>query len=499
MSRLDADCLVEIFEYLDGYHETLYSCLLVNRLWCVVSVRILWRGIKNYYTLITCLPNELKKIISENGITISTSKPLLFNYVSFCKSISVYELNVNIEQILLKKRQCVPIQSSKDIKKQQYVSIQTLKDIKEQQRVSIQSSKDIITQEIFKFLMNQITKLIIDEFSPNYMMIFTRHLESRDRLLNNITELHSYSDAYTEFFHQLSQICHSIQTLKIMLKTVISNGLIDLISVQKNLKYLYMSQYNSFGIENLLKKIPNTLISFAFKIIMGFPNYLYPIENIYIHYPFDQQRYRDQQSYRDQRREEHFNSNFVILRQIMKFLKNNGRNLKQIHFNIDYDPLNETIRECCKNIRILHIKLTDEKKRGLSKLCSFFDALPLLESIKIEIRYTYNEKSLFNCVIEKSPKNFCELKLKLSYNIDKQSLLTPEELELFLKSWKNRIPQKQLSLVLTGYNKNTTFINNEENMKVIEKYSKLGTIKLVNKIGKCKYLRGAHFRGWLSL
>ncbi len=45
MTQLLADCLNEIFEYLEKDEVTLYSCLLVNRLLCEVSVRILWRNI----------------------------------------------------------------------------------------------------------------------------------------------------------------------------------------------------------------------------------------------------------------------------------------------------------------------------------------------------------------------------------------------------------------------------------------------------------------------
>src|SRR5436190_23288261 len=87
MSQLSADCLNEIFEYLEDDKFTLYSCILVNRLWCKVSVRILWRNNYNYSTLISCLPNESKEILSNNGIFISTptSKPPIFNYASFCK------------------------------------------------------------------------------------------------------------------------------------------------------------------------------------------------------------------------------------------------------------------------------------------------------------------------------------------------------------------------------------------------------------------------------
>ena len=48
MSQLPADCLNEIFEYLEKDKATLRSCLLVNRLWCEVSVRILWRNIFDF-------------------------------------------------------------------------------------------------------------------------------------------------------------------------------------------------------------------------------------------------------------------------------------------------------------------------------------------------------------------------------------------------------------------------------------------------------------------
>ena len=59
--QLPADCLNDIFEFLRKDKVTLHSCLLVNRLWCEVSVRILWRNIWNfddpsiYNTLISCL------------------------------------------------------------------------------------------------------------------------------------------------------------------------------------------------------------------------------------------------------------------------------------------------------------------------------------------------------------------------------------------------------------------------------------------------------------
>src|SRR5438034_4683980 len=105
MSQLPADCINEIFEYLDDDKITLYSCLLVNRLWCEVSVRILWRDIRNYDTLIACLPNESKEILFRNNIITSTStlKPQ-FNYASFCKSLSVDDVYCKIRTYLNKQQ-----------------------------------------------------------------------------------------------------------------------------------------------------------------------------------------------------------------------------------------------------------------------------------------------------------------------------------------------------------------------------------------------------------
>src|SRR6266511_6133070 len=102
MSRqLHVDCLNEIFENLND-KVALRSCILVNRLWCEVSIRILWTSIQNYDTLIACLPNESKEILYKNEITIitPTSKPPLFNYVSFIKSLSIGGIVYKIKSVL---------------------------------------------------------------------------------------------------------------------------------------------------------------------------------------------------------------------------------------------------------------------------------------------------------------------------------------------------------------------------------------------------------------
>src|SRR3989337_711262 len=118
--RLPVDCLNEIFEHLEEYPTSLRSCLLVNKFWCKIAVRILWKNILNFpngtysrpyvllsilSTLIACLPNESKNLLYENGISILTPTPKspLFNYIPFINALSFYNIEHVVEVTLNKK------------------------------------------------------------------------------------------------------------------------------------------------------------------------------------------------------------------------------------------------------------------------------------------------------------------------------------------------------------------------------------------------------------
>ncbi|GET65013.1 hypothetical protein GLOIN_2v1549563 [Rhizophagus irregularis DAOM 181602=DAOM 197198] len=83
MSKLSADCLFEIFEFLANDKE---------------STNYNFQTLK---TLIKCLPNESKEIISKTEIdfSISISKPM-FNYPSFCKILLICEIHRKLKIIL---------------------------------------------------------------------------------------------------------------------------------------------------------------------------------------------------------------------------------------------------------------------------------------------------------------------------------------------------------------------------------------------------------------
>src|SRR5436190_17182073 len=211
MSKLPVDCLNEIFEYLEEDEATLCSCLLVNRLWCEISVRILWRSIRNYSTLIACLPNESKEILYKDGIitSTSTSNPPMFNYATFCKVLSISHVDYGIRQ-LLKNQPPDSSQNSKEV----------LND----------NVYKVVTREVLKLLMSQTSlKKVTSSCLPLNFPKFTSFPGAKD-CLKNLSELCCNSDICPEFFYQLSQICHNLQSLSIMFLKVISNGLADLIS-----------------------------------------------------------------------------------------------------------------------------------------------------------------------------------------------------------------------------------------------------------------------------
>ncbi|GBC52772.2 hypothetical protein GLOIN_2v1784405 [Rhizophagus irregularis DAOM 181602=DAOM 197198] len=219
--QLPVDCLNEIFEHLEIDRSTLHSCLLVNRLWCEISVRILWRNAldfnlyfkrpSNIYSilraLIACLPNESKILLynnDNNGIFIS--KPFLFNYASFCKTLSIPEISIMIDGFF-------------------------------------KNSKILVANEIIKMFANQISslkKLTYYHDCCNLNISFPHFPGARD-----LSELCCSSDLPPDFFYQLSQICHNLQSISVNFHTSsVINELKDLISSQNNLKDLDLSAFH---------------------------------------------------------------------------------------------------------------------------------------------------------------------------------------------------------------------------------------------------------------
>jgi hypothetical protein len=474
MPQLLGDCLNEILKYLKDDRINLYSCLLVNRLWCEITVRILWRSIwnynnKTYNTLVSCLPKESKEILYRNGIVISTptSEPPMFNYASFCKVLSINQINYQVG-LLLKNQQ-------------HNISSQNLN-----------KNVHILLQEIFKLYMKQITSLKELSFLQLTSITFYHYTGAKD-CLKNLSKLFCRSDINTEFFYQLSKICNNIQYLTIdFKKTMVSNGLTELISVQQKLKYLdiilsYGSNKTSkdlTDITTLLTKFPNTLnklildggIHFIpLSFITKFTNLQELLLLFYSNKAFEDFKMLQYVTFSKLRilKIQYASPNYELL---INFLEINGSNLKEFYMGDiigeSNNSLNLAIAKYCSNL----IKLsTGFKNEELETLKMVFIGCKYLESIKIWVGGLFlNEKKALEMIIKYSPQSVYEL--KLNYLDCMKSKLLPEELESFFISWKKRISQKSLSLMIINNGIDVNEVN-VESTKIIEKYIRLGVIK----------------------
>ncbi|PKC57045.1 hypothetical protein RhiirA1_473104 [Rhizophagus irregularis] len=460
--HLPADCLDEIFEYLEEDKLTLHSCLLVNHLWCEISVRILWRNIWNFKrlsrkrslrvsssilsTLVACLPNESREILYKNEIFLSTptSKPPLFNYASFCKVLSICRINIIVEDVL----------------KNEPSSVNCL-----------------VTNEIIKMFMNQIYALkklnyYCNQYTINLINFsFTYFPGAKD-----LSELYCSSNLPSNFFHQLSQICHNLQSISIDFHYDVSNGLKELIFLQNNLKDLTLSAFDYVSWENIIPAITKhsqTITKLRlysdnelpFSFVGSFSNLQ---EFIF--------SFSDGSSFEDFKELQYVNfSKLQILKiplqcphpdYVKKFLEINGKNLKKFYTDENDKSLNLSIAKFCPNLTSLFIIFNKGEKDILKTI---FNNCQHLESIKIWGGKEYlTEKEVFEIVVNHSPKCFCELKM---YNSSVSDVF-PKDLESFFINWKKRIPKKLLNLIIIK-----EFHFNMENINIIEKYENLGVVK----------------------
>ncbi|GBB95374.1 hypothetical protein RclHR1_02520009 [Rhizophagus clarus] len=99
----------EIIKYFQNDFSTLYSCILVNRLWCRLAIPLLWEDpfsfpIENYnYNFIEIylhnLNDDLKTELNKYKINDNTIQSnALFNYPKFLKYLNIYNIISSIEK-----------------------------------------------------------------------------------------------------------------------------------------------------------------------------------------------------------------------------------------------------------------------------------------------------------------------------------------------------------------------------------------------------------------
>ncbi|GBC11706.2 hypothetical protein GLOIN_2v1800990 [Rhizophagus irregularis DAOM 181602=DAOM 197198] len=98
MSKLSQDCLIIIFEELEYDVKSLYSCLLINKLWCETVVPVLWKNPWNY---LKTLKNTSIVAIAQNthdkNKFIRELFKMIFNYSPNIKKLIIFSDYVDQE------------------------------------------------------------------------------------------------------------------------------------------------------------------------------------------------------------------------------------------------------------------------------------------------------------------------------------------------------------------------------------------------------------------
>src|SRR5436190_5926003 len=209
MSKLNKDVLFLILLELQNDIKSLYSCLLVNRIWCETTVPILWKNPlkfcptkdkrKLFNVILLHLSEESRDILRNQEIDLLHQRPL-FNYISFWRY-----LNLSILENMI-------------------IS-------------AVKSKASIIRSEILKLLINENTKF-------THVYLNTPLLNDQLQLISGaeccfselkFLQIKIFGRNYKNILEGFARISKSIKKMSFNITLTNISGIIKIIEVQKNL------------------------------------------------------------------------------------------------------------------------------------------------------------------------------------------------------------------------------------------------------------------------
>ncbi|CAI2163509.1 4076_t:CDS:1 [Funneliformis geosporum] len=325
-------------------------------------------------------------------------------------------------------------------------------------------------------LMGQVTLKKL-EFSTRRFLIpnipITTYPGAKESL-STITEFVCSSNIDSVIFYHMSQICHNIESLSITLENVISNGLTDLISVQRNLKYLdILHECNDVMyvpplITNLNDTVTKLRLEGRYLIPLSFISKLTNLQELLLSFRFEGFEDMEYISLPNLQILK-FYYNVLIPKPLTTFLENSGRNLRELDLhNTNDDSLNLAVAKFCSNLKSLRTVIQDEESATLKMILK---GCLQLESIYLLCGSTYlDESRLIEIIVDYSPKYFHEL--NMDYVGDLEHQLFSIALAPVFKRWTYRTPKITLSLFIVGF-----CGIRRASKRVIIDFHKLGIIK----------------------
>ncbi|POG68121.1 hypothetical protein GLOIN_2v1878576 [Rhizophagus irregularis DAOM 181602=DAOM 197198] len=443
---LNEDVLSQIFEVLREDKNSLYSCLFVNKIWCVTAVPILWRNPNSYYNfnpfsllyytidsdkskkilfniILLNLSEESRDILKNQGIDINNFitekyKRPLFNYINYWKYLNL----LFIEKLIT------------------YSGIET-------------SKVSIIRNEILKLFINTNTNFIhltvLKYVSCSLMDLKYRlnYISEFKCCFSNLESIHCNNYISDNILEELAKICKSIKKLRFdIICQTITYGIIKLIEAQNNLNDINFSNFVVFNHSHnqLIRYFEKSLIKHADTIQylkinsipdMGLRRFLsYFVNLLSLEIMFSV-------FYNDFYGENLSLPNLKILKVrlvspniVTSIIENTKGNLSEI--SLVYDGYNEkiiqAIYENCPNLQYLKLSynLAGLLISGLENLLT---SCQFLNELVIETHNNYNMDELFILLTKFSPITLFKFEF-ITYEINLDNI------KLFLDNWKDRNP-----------------------------------------------------------
>ncbi|PKC70175.1 hypothetical protein RhiirA1_532897 [Rhizophagus irregularis] len=280
----------EILPYLRNDYKTLYSCILVNRLWCRLAIPLLWEDPfskkfpKNYRFIEIYLhylnDNDKAKLNEYGIITDSFPTNTLFNYPSFIKCLKIHEIclsiklwNENISFLTIKEQpgnfRKLTKDYNQDMTLARFIFLLLTK-------IFIEYEANLHTFE-FKVLNTYWNKDINDYIKSTFEIIL-----QNPNFISNIKNLKFLSDGLANnllvfiFLKCIYSNCNSISSLYIhaLEDNNADEDLSKLINSQQNLQKIYFDNSDYY----YLKSLKNSNCLNTLRIIIFHNIYLYNLE-----------------------------------------------------------------------------------------------------------------------------------------------------------------------------------------------------------------------------
>ncbi|CAG8642822.1 9566_t:CDS:2 [Rhizophagus irregularis] len=483
MAKLNKDILFLIFEELQVDSTSLFSCLMVNRIWCETVIPILWRNPwcydinysnKNYLFMIIAsyLSDDIKEFLTRQGIQLQPVlfQPLLFDYLSFCRSINVNTLN-------------------------------TITSIGS----SLAYNQFLLQQEFYCLFMKKFQELKCLDMNLIKHQIF--YIPEAKNRLESLCELKCDTSIDPSYFYGLARICQFIQRLIIAVNIVpkSNSGIAKLIEVQKNLKYfewtddfdvdyfiddpykeIFLELEKKAGFLNHLKLSFLYTDSFDYTIMQRLLLKLHNIKTLKINdLSFIYESTFKTLVYNNL---EILNIDYITIGETSIIIENSGGHLKEVslkpHDFIYYqDNFSDEslifirkIYENCPSIEYLSLAFLPSKNHfiefeKLLQVCQNLKSLILITSNYYETEETEeevleNRKEILKILIKSAPTNLREIRFFSDFNVSLEVLE-----EEFLEKWRDR---PALSILTSN-----SIYKGEDYKNLINKYKNNGQDSLV--------------------